>query len=842
MNFKNIIKILLFTIIIYFSLNSVVFANEIDINEDNADIVFELKNTEELFDQEFLISSIKGEIVSKYNDNIEIDVTNITNHLINYSFFQNDNTINGYVYLKYNEKIVLDNKDVFEYRNYIENKYKIKLELKDNCLIYKLNNINYKIEVISNVPSISYISHVQSKGWISKKINGEMSGTIGRALRLEGLKINLHSSISGDVLYKAHVASHGWQDYVKNGELSGTTGQAKSIEAIRIKLTGEISDKYDIYYRVHSQSYGWLGWTKNGEVAGTTGKSKRIEAVEIKLVLKDDSSVADSKPSYYADEPSLNFQCHSQSVGWGNTLTGNNICGTVGLSKRLEAIKINLVGQIYSGSINYNAHVASIGWQNNISNGNVAGTTGKSKAIEALSMNLYGEISDYYDIYYRLHIAKIGWLGWAKNGEVAGTTSLAIQAEAVEIKLVKKGEQLNDNSSKKSFYNSNPIIKYKSYVNNDGWQDYVNQNQISGTTGQSKKIGNLIINDINNDTFNGVIEKSFHVSHIGWLDYVEGNTDNLVVDNNHEIEAIKLRLTNDLSKLYDIYYRVHVADYGWLGWAKNGEIAGSEGFALGIQAVEIVITKKGNNAPGSTANHRLTSAWLHRNGETYYSINGNLVTGFKTIGGVKYFFNSSGALRGTNVKKVIDVSSHQGLIDWNAVKNSDVDMVILRMGWGTYSIDSTFEYNLREVKRLNIPYTVYLFSYAENSNEAYSEAQRTINNFNNYNLSPAFNVMYDIESWNTSRSSSENISPETYESIITTYVGTLNNAGIGAGVYANLNYTQYKLTHNSLQYVQWIAHYNNTCGYNGNYKIWQYTSKGSVPGINGNVDISVWYN
>ena len=66
------------------------------------------------------------------------------------------------------------------------------------------------------------------------------------------------------------------------------------------------------------------------------------------------------------------------------------------------------------------------------------------------------------------------------------------------------------------------------------------------------------------------------------------------------MEAVKIRLTGNLAKYYDIYYRAHVQGYGWLGWAKNGEKAGTEGLAKRLEAVQIVLVEKGGAAPGST--------------------------------------------------------------------------------------------------------------------------------------------------------------------------------------------------------------------------------------------------
>ena len=93
--------------------------------------------------------------------------------------------------------------------------------------------------------------------------------------------------VSGNIEYQTHVQAYGWEkSWKKNGQLSGTSGKAKRLEAVKIRLTGEVKNKYDVYYRVHAQSYGWLGWAKNGEKAGTEGLAKRLEAIQIVLVEK----------------------------------------------------------------------------------------------------------------------------------------------------------------------------------------------------------------------------------------------------------------------------------------------------------------------------------------------------------------------------------------------------------------------------------------------------------------------------------------------------------------------------------------------------------------------------
>ena len=163
------------------------------------------------------------------------------------------------------------------------------------------SNINPSVAGEANV-NIAYRTHVQSFGWQGWKYNGVMSGTSGKAKRLEGINIKLtNKPYSGSIVYTTHVQSIGWQGnennvntWFRDGQMAGTSGRAKRLEAIRIALTGEMAEHYDVYYRVHAQTYGWLAWTKNGEAAGTAGLSKRLEGIQIVLVPKGGAAPANN--------------------------------------------------------------------------------------------------------------------------------------------------------------------------------------------------------------------------------------------------------------------------------------------------------------------------------------------------------------------------------------------------------------------------------------------------------------------------------------------------------------------------------------------------------------------
>lgn len=308
------------------------------------------------------------------------------------------------------------------------------------------------IVVTNPTVSVNYRTHVQREGWQAWKSNGAMSGTSGKALRLEGIEIKLsgHAGLNLGIEYKTHIQSYGWEaDWKAEGTMSGTSGEAKRLEAIKIRLKGADAALYDIYYRVHAQSYGWLGWAKNGEEAGTAGQGKRLEGIEIKVVKKGTVPSGIIGYSYIeygksAEQNSeitglVNYRTHVQSYGWQGYVYDGSLSGTFGEGKRLESINISLGNTGYSGGITYRTHIQSIGWQAWKSNGAMSGTSGQAKRLEAIEIKLTGEVANHYDVYYRVHAQSYGWLDWAKNGQSAGTAGYGKRLESIQIVLLPKG-------------------------------------------------------------------------------------------------------------------------------------------------------------------------------------------------------------------------------------------------------------------------------------------------------------------------------------------------------------------------------------------------------------------
>lgn len=144
----------------------------------------------------------------------------------------------------------------------------------------------------------------------------------------------------------------------------------------------------------------------------------------------------------------------------------------------------------------------------------------------------------------------------------------------------------------------NQHVGYRAHVARQGWQDYRADGSLSGTTGQGLSMEALNI-QLYNQECDGGIEARSHVANVGWQDWAAGSTG--TTGQGSQLEAIQLRLTGEMANQYDIYYAVHSAEFGWLAWAKNGEKAGSQGYGRGVQAIKVVLVKKGQSAPEAIA-------------------------------------------------------------------------------------------------------------------------------------------------------------------------------------------------------------------------------------------------
>ena len=692
--------------------------------------------------------------------------------------------------------------------------------------------------------TIMYQAHVGGVGWQDYMENGALAGSSNYDNSIEALKLMIacQGNLSGSIEYQTHVGGIGWQNYVGSDQLAGTTGQGKALEAIKIRLTGDLANKYDIYYHVYVESFGWLDWASNDQIAGSVGYGKAIKAIEMKLVEKGQSAPGNTTTPNRIKPITIMYQAHVGGVGWQDYKENGNLAGSSNYLNSIEALKMMVACQgDIAGSIEYQVHVGGIGWQNYIGSNQLAGTTGQGKALEALRVRLTGDLANKYDIYYHVYVESFGWLDWASNDQIAGSVGYGKAIKAIEMKLVEKGQSAPGPTTTPN--RIKPIsIMYQSYVIGNGWQNYKESGETSGTTGQGKALEALKMMVANQGDITGSIEYSTHVSGLGWQNYVGTNQTSGITGQGRTIEALRVRLTGDLANKYDIYYRVHVGGLGWMTWTSNDQIAGTSGAAKSIEAIEMKLVEKGGPAPENIGNATdkayLEAYWVvdEEGKKYYYDLYGNLVAGGGyLIGDTTHYFGPTGVYLGTENLLVIDVSAHQKKIDWQQVAGSGIYGVIIRISAGCDYEDSELKNNIEGVKKYNIPYGIYIYSYAENYAEGVLYGQFTQSIINRYEMNPTLGIYLDLES----NGITQYMGPNEYTQVVQGFMSVLPHANI----YTYTNYANTALNSPYLRsYITWIAHYAESCGYTGSYKMWQYTSSGSLPGINGSVDMNILYS
>lgn len=191
------------------------------------------------------------------------------------------------------------------------------------------------------------------------------------------------------------------------------------------------------------------------------------------------------------------------------------------------------------------------------------------------------------------------------------------------------------------------------------------------------------------------------------------------------------------------------------------------------------------------------------------------------------------------IYKGIDVSKHQGTIDWKKVK-PQIDFAIIRCGFGSdmpKQDDEKFTENVNAVINLGIPFGVYLYSYADTDEKLQSEIRHALRLIGN--LKP-FCVYFDMEDASTTKLGKEKLTEYGL-----TFCKAMTDAGLKAGIYANQNWCRNYLDIKQFEgrgYSVWCAKYSNAKpDIAASYDIWQYSSKGAVDGIEGNVDMNRMY-
>ncbi len=239
---------------------------------------------------------------------------------------------------------------------------------------------------------------------------------------------------------------------------------------------------------------------------------------------------------------------------------------------------------------------------------------------------------------------------------------------------------------------------------------------------------------------------------------------------------------------------------------------------------------------GGIANIDTSYQYTHvdvRSGSKWY---GDETKGNSTVTGDFYsYFGFSKSNK--PLMKGIDVSVHNGNIDWKKVKSSGIDFAILRAGYGRElsQKDARFEENYKNAKAAGIPVGAYWYSYAMSEDEARLEADVFLSVIKGKQFEMP--VYFDLE-----EKKQFDLGKEKVSAIMRAFLERVESAGYFVGLYGSASSLK---THTAddikSRYTIWLAHWTDQTNYSGAYALWQYSDKGSVSGISSNVDLDIAY-
>ena len=201
---------------------------------------------------------------------------------------------------------------------------------------------------------------------------------------------------------------------------------------------------------------------------------------------------------------------------------------------------------------------------------------------------------------------------------------------------------------------------------------------------------------------------------------------------------------------------------------------------------------------------------------------------------------------GVATRKGIDVSRFQGKINWKKVANDGIDYAYIRLGYRGYGsgkivLDDTYEYNLENANAAGLDTGVYFFTEAISEREGIEEAEFVLENLEGQNID--LPIVLDVEESASSDSRTKDLSKEQRTDAVIAFCERIKKAGYDVMIYGNTKSFLIMMDMERLEeYDKWFAYYKYPLRFPYKMKMWQYTSSGTVDGIEGGVDINISFD
>lgn len=644
--------------------------------------------------------------------------------------------------------------------------------------------------IVSNAsanPGVEYRACTEKSGWQNWVRNKVTAGDISTSDKIQVVKILLTDTYKGGIAYKTYAMGQGWQEQATNGDASGSTA---GIQAIRIELFGDIKANYSIKYRVHLLGKDWTPWVQDGKESGVTSGNDVIDGYEVILINKEGAEVTGEAADYSADLPATEGVTPSESkstevVMESNTNQNQPVNNTVQTTDVTQTVN-NTVQTVDINQTTNQTVQTGTGTENTTQQTTVQDNSGITVVDEQVP------ITNTPQTQVQVQTQQVATNELAKKLVEKAANEVGYKQDASG--LTKYGQwwagKVGDSAFEKAKWSSMFLAwcgneiglsdeQYGYYACSDYWVTWFkNNNAYHEVKDYTPQVGDMIFFDYDQNgtsDHNGIVKSTAN----GQVYAIEGNIDGEVKECNYDLTDTRLK------------------GYGTPLFDK----VSSE-------------TKPVNNT------------------NTNQSTQAEVPTG--NGGGFGSYTKLSTPITG------IDVSTYNGNINWSKVKNSEAKFAYIRLGGrhtkGYLYTDTRYHNNIKAANDVGMDVGIYFFTQAISKEEAIEEANYVLEKVKGYKIK--YPIAIDTE-YSPSGKRTNSLSKAKRTEIMKVFCDKINSAGYKSQIYSSKSWFSEKLNIGELNaYDKWVAQYTTAAktSFAYPYSVWQYTDKGSIPGISGNVD------
>ncbi len=664
--------------------------------------------------------------------------------------------------------------------------------------------------IVSNAsanPGVEYRACTEKAGWQQWVRNKVTAGDIATSDKIQVVKILLTDTYKGGIAYKTYAMGQGWQEQATNGDASGSTA---GIQALRVELFGDIKTNYSVKYRVHLLGKDWTPWVQDGKEAGVTSGNDVIDGYEVILTNKEGAEITGEAADYSADLPATEGVTPSESKSTEVVMNSNDSQNQTVNTGEQTTTDANQTGDSTVQTTVDNSVQTQVDASQTVNNTVQTGT------------------STVQDNAQQNNVQQSNTQQATTGQDNTGITVIDEQVPTTNTTQTQTQQVATNDLAKKLVERAANEVGYKQDAS--GLTKYGQwwAGKVGDSAFEKAKWSSMFLAWCGNEIGLSDEQYGYYACSDYWVTWFKNNNAY------HEVKDYTPQVGDMIFFDYD---QNGTSDHnGIVKSTANGKVYAIEGNIDGeVKECEYDLSDNRLKGYGTPLFDKVSS------NPTPNQNQGNTQAEVPTGngGGFGSYTKLSTPITG------IDVSTFNDTINWSNVKNSQVKFTYIRVGGrdsgGSLYTDKRFHANIKGATDAGIDVGVYFFTQAVSKEEAVAEANYVLEKVKGYKLK--YPIAIDTEN-SPSGKRTNSLSKAKRTEIMKAFCDRINSAGYKSQIYSSKSWFSDKLNAADLNsYDKWVAQYTTASktSFEYPYSVWQYTDKGSIPGIRGCVDMNKCY-